>query len=220
MIKKITALVLALMMLISFSACNGNKNEEVKFDWGTHEDGRYENAFFNFSIDLPEGYNYLTPQEIVDMNTEPDENGAINSININDIEDLSGEALVHYVYGKKYENPPLGAFNPYINIFSENMAYSNNLYSKEDYVENSLNITKMIFTSSGVGVQLMPLEKPWLGDRQFAKGIMKIDYDMFSMYQEMYVVTKSSYSLVILIGYSTPKEKEELYSIMESITIQ
>ena len=175
MIKKITALVLALMMLISFSACNGNKNEEVKFDWGTHEDGRYENAFFNFSIDLPEGYNYLTPQEIVDMNTEPDENGAINSININDIEDLSGEALVHYVYGKKYENPPLGAFNPYINIFSENMAYSNNLYSKEDYVENSLNITKMIFTSSGVGVQLMPLEKPWLGDRQFAKGTMKID---------------------------------------------
>lgn len=220
MIKKVTVIVLALIMLISFSACNGNKTEEVKFDWGTHEDGRYENAFFNFTIDLPEGYNYLTPQEIVDMNTEPDENGVITPTNINDIEDLSSEALVHYVYGTKYENPPLGAFNPYINIFSENMAYSNNLYNKEDYVENSLNATKMIFTSSGIGVQLMPLEKPWLGDRQFAKGIMKIDYDMFIMYQEMYVVTKGSYSLVILIGYSTPKEKEELYSIMESITIK
>ncbi len=219
MFKKITALIFALIMLISFTACK-SKDGEAKFGLGTHEDGRYENAFFNFTIDLPEDYTYLTPQEIVDMNTEPDENGIVNPINISDIEDLSAEALVHYVYGKKYDNPPSGAFNPYINIFSENMAYSNTLYSKEEYVENSLNFTSMIFISGGVGVEVMPLEKPWFGDRQFAKGTMKIDYEMFTMFQEMYVVTKSNYSLVILIGYTTPNEKAELYSIMESITIK
>lgn len=220
MLKKIAALVLALMMLVSFSACKNSKDKDVEFGWGMTEDGHYDNAFFNFSIDLPEGYAYLTPQEIVDMNTEPDENGVVSPANINDIEDLSAEILVHYVYGTKYENPPSGSFNPYINIFSENMSYSNNLYSKEQYVNNSLDVTKMIFTNAGVGVEIMPLEKPWLGDRQFAKGTMQIDYEEFTMFQEMYVVTKSSYSLVILIGYSNAAEREELYSVIDTISIK
>lgn len=218
MSKKILVLLMALVMLLSFSACKND--EDAEFDWGTHSNGVYENGFFNFSLELPENYNYLTPQEIIDRNAEPDENGVVSPLSISDIEDLSAEPLVHYIYGTKYVDPPLNAFNPYINIFSENMSNTGNIFGKEDYVENSLQVTSMIFTQAGVGIEVMPLEKLWFGDRQFAKGTMKIDYDMFTMYQEMYVVTKSNYSLVILIGYSTPSEKDELYSILQTISMK
>ena len=220
MTKKITALVIALIMIISFSACGKKNNADTEFGWGTYEDNTYTNGFFNFSINLPDEYTHLSPQEIIDMNTNPDENGVKNSINMNEIEDLSAEAIVHYVYSKKYETAPLAQFNPYINIFSENMQYSNNLYNKEDYVENSINYTSMIFENAGVNVKILPLEKPWIGDRQFAKGSMQIEYDQFTMVQEMYALTKNNYTFVILIGYSNEAEKAELYSYIDSITIK
>jgi len=220
MTKKITALILALIMIISFSACGQKDNADTEFGWGTYENGTYTNDFFDFSIDLPKDYMHLSPQEIIDANTEPDENGVINPINVNEIEDLSAEAIVHYVYSKKYKTAPSAQFNPYINIFSENMQFSNNLYNKEDYVENSINYTSMIFENGGVNVKVLPLEKPWLGERQFAKGSMEIEYDQFTMVQEMYALTKNNYTLVILIGYSNPEEKAELYSYIESISIK
>ena len=100
------------------------------------------------------------------------------------------------------------------------MAFSNNLYSKEDYVENNMRLTSMLFESGGVDVKVFPLEKPWFSERQFAKGTMQIDYDQFTMKQEMFVITKSNYAFVILIGYTTNTEKELLYSALESITIE
>lgn len=219
MTKKITALILALIMIISFSAC-GKDNADTEFGWGNYKDGTYTNGFFNFSIDLPADYVQLSSQEIIDMNTSPDENGVKNPININEIEDLSAEAIVHYVYSKKYEEAPLAQFNPYINIFSENMQYSNNLYNKEDYVENSINYTSLLFEDAGVNVKVLPLEKPWISERQFAKGSMQIEYDQFTMFQEMYALTKNNYTLVILIGYSNDAEKAELYSYIDSIIIK
>ncbi len=220
MIKKITALVIALIMIISFSACGKKDNADTEFGWGAYKDNTYTNGFFNFSINLPDGYTQLSPQEIIDMNTTADENGIKHPINVNDIEDLSAEIIVHYVYCKKYEVAPLSQFNPYINIFSENMRSSNNLYNKEDYVENSINYTSMIFENAGVNVKVFPLEKPWISDRQFAKGSMQIEYDQFTMFQEMYALTKNNYTLVILIGYSNEAEKAELYSYIDSITIK
>jgi len=218
MMKKIAALLLALIMITTLAACGNDK--EVEFGWGTYENGTYENEFFDFSIDLPVEYTHLTTQEIIDMNTPADENGVVTPVQASEIDDLSIQALVHFVYAKKYETVTDGRFNPYINIFSENMDYSTDLYNKEDYVENNLTYTALIFKDSGVDVDILPLEKPWIGDRQFAKGTMKIEYDMFTMYQEMYSVTKNNYILVILIGYSTPKEKEELYSYIDTIDIK
>jgi len=219
MMKKIAALVLVLAMITTLAAC-GNSNKEAEFGWGVYENGTYENEFFDFSIDLPVDYTHLTTQEIIDMNTPADENGVVNPVQVDEIEDLSIQALVHYVYAKKYESVTDGRFNPYINIFSENMDYSTDLYNKEDYVENNLTYTAMIFEDSGIDVEILPLEKPWIGDRQFAKGTIKIEYDMFIMHQEMYAVTKNNYILVILIGYSTPSERDELYSYIDTIEIK
>jgi len=220
MIKKIIALMVALALLASLAACGKKDPVTVEFGWGSYKGNQYTNEFFNFSIDLPANYYQLTPQGIVDANLQPDANGIITPIDINDIEDLSAEAIVHFVYTTKYENTPEGAFNPYINIFSENMQYSNSLYNKEDYVENNINYTARIFTQSGIDVKVYPLEKPWYGDRQFAKGSMKIDYEQFTMFQEMYSLTKSNYAFVILIGYSNDAEKEELYKVLDSIKIK
>lgn len=220
MIKKITALVVMLALLASLAACGKKDSADVEFGWGTYKGAHYTNEFFNFEIDLPENFHQRTPQGIVDMNLQPDENGIITPIDINSIEDLSAEAIVHYVYTAEYEETPEGMFNPYINVFSENMQYSNTLYNKEDYVENSINYTARIFTQSGINIKVFPLEKPWLGDRQFAKGSMKIDYDQFIMFQEMYAITKKNYAFVILIGYSNEAEKEELYKVLESIKIK
>jgi len=220
MTKKITALVVALALLVSLAACGKKDSSDAEFGWGTYNGTHYTNEFFNFEVDLPENYHQLTPQGIVDMNLQPDENGIVTPVDINSIEDIGAEAIVHFVYTTKYEEAPEGMFNPYINIFSENMQYSDSLYNKEDYVENNINYTARIFTQSGIGVKVSPLEKLWYGDRQFAKGSMKIDYDQFTMFQEMFALTKNNYSFVILIGYSNDAEKEELYKVLDSIKIK
>lgn len=220
MFKRITVIMVALALAASLASCGKKDTSSAEFSWGSYDGNKYTNEFFNLSIELPENYHQLTPQDIVDKNLQPDENGIITPIDINSIDDLGAEALVHFVYTTKYEETPEGLFNPYINIFSENMQYSNSLYNKEDYVENSINYTAQIFTRSGIDIQVYPLEKPWYGDRQFAKGSMKIDYEQFTMFQEMYSLTKSNYALVILIGYSNEAEKEELYKVLDSIKIK
>lgn len=219
MTKKIMTLALVLLMTISFTACK-NDSIDAEFGWGTTENGRYENEFFGFSIDISEDYYFKTPQEIVDMNLIPGEDGEITPYDINSIEDLSAEPMVHYIYATKYESVSSTHFNPYINIFSENMSYVNSNYSKEAYVENSLNFTQMIFENAEVGVEVFPLEKPWFDDRQFAKGTLRIDLEQFTMFQEMYSIRKGDYSFVILLGYSTPTERDELHSYLDTLTIK
>ncbi|MBN2558543.1 MAG: hypothetical protein JXB33_07310 [Clostridia bacterium] len=223
MIKKTIALAMSIMMLLSFASCAEKEEVEVEFGWGTLENGHYVNEFFNFSIEISPDYTFLSPQEIVNMNTRPamgdDGETVVDPVDITTIGDLSLEALVNYVYATKYKEKPEDEFNPYISVFSENMKYVNNTYDKEDYVLNSLNFTKSIFSNAGVGVEVLPLEKPWIDGRQFAKGVMRIQYEEFSMYQVMYAITKGSYALVVLAGYSTDEEKAEIESFIDSIRI-
>lgn len=220
MTRKLTALILALIMIISISACGQKDSADTELGWGTYDNNNYTNSFFGFSIDLPADYIKVSSQEIMDRNATPDENGVINPIDVNAITDLSAEPIIHYVFYEKYEEAPESQFNPYIKVFSENMSYSNNLYNKEDYVENSLSYTALVFENAGINVDIHPLEKPWISDRQFAKGTMEIEYEQFTMFQEMYAITKSNFTLVVLIGYSNPEEKAELYSYIESITMK
>ncbi|MFO7612419.1 MAG: hypothetical protein R6W99_08060 [Clostridia bacterium] len=221
--KKTIAFTISMAMLFSFTACAEKEKKEADFGWGVLENGHYENEFFNFSMDISPDYTFLSPQEIVNMNTSPtlgeDGETVVAPVDIGTIEDLSLEALVSYVYATKYKEKPDDEFNPYISIFSENMKYVNNTYDKEDYVLNSLNFTRNIFSNAGVGVEVLPLEKLWLDGRQFAKGVMRIQYEEFSMYQAMYAVTKGNYALVVLAGYSTDEEKAEIESFIDSIRI-
>ena len=219
MTKRIIAALLAVLLVLSLTACKKAPGE-VEFGWGTTKNGKYENDYFGFSIEIAPEYTFLTPQEMADMNPKRDEEGNAVSVDITTIEDLSLEALVHFVYATKFSDPSQHTFNPYINIFSENMEFTGNFANKEDYVENSMRFTSMIFADAGVGFEIMPLEKPWFDDRQFAKGTMQIDYDQFTMFQEIYAITKGNYTFVVVIGYSNDAEKQELYSFLDTIKIK
>jgi hypothetical protein len=221
--KKYTVLLIALSLTMVLASCGNEDTETEKLGWGVTENGNYKNGFFDFEIDISPDYLFLTPQEIVDMHyipaeTEDGEDSA--SVDISEIDDLSQEALVHYVYAMKYEETENVEFNPYINIFSENMSYADMTYSKEDYVRNNMEYTKMIFEEAGVDIEVSPVDKPWIDGRQFAKGSMEIGYEDFTMHQDMYVIMKGKYALVILIGYSNEDEKAELEGFINTIQVQ
>ncbi len=222
--KKLPALLIALSLTIGLVSCGTGETEAEKLGWGETENGQYKNEFFDFEITISPDYHFLTPQEIVDKHFAPaeyeEEDGDRQPVDIDSIENLEDEALIHYVYASKYDESDTFEFNPYINIFSENMSYSNATYSKEDYVRNSMEYTRMLFTDAGVSIELAPVEKPWIDERQFAKGSMQIEYDEFTMHQDMYVIIKGKYALVILIGYSSEAERQELEGFVNSIKIK
>lgn len=223
MSKKYKVLMIALAFIVILASCGNEEAEQEKLGWGVTENGTYKNEFFDFGIDISPEYVFLTPQEIVDMHfipVESEEGGNSEPADISEIEDLSQEALVHYVYAIKYGQDEDVEFNPYINIFSENMSYAETTYSKEDYVRSNMEYTKMIFEDAGVDIEVAPVEKPWIGGRQFAKGSMEIGYEDFTMHQDMYVIMKGKYALVILIGYSDDDEKAELEGFVDTIRIQ
>lgn len=226
--KKLLTLLLVVSLALGFVSCGSGETKTKKLGWGETENGHYKNDFFDFEISMSPDYHFLTPQEIVDMHFIPivdEENGEENGeetqqpIDVELIDNLEEQALVHYVYATKYDESETFEFNPYINIFSENMT-GTTVYNKEDYVKNNMSYTQMIFKEAGVDIDLSPLEKPWIDDRQFAKAGMHIKYENFTMHQDMYVIIKGKYALVILIGYSTEAEKQELEGFVNSIKIK
>ncbi|MDX1359120.1 MAG: hypothetical protein R3232_09840 [Clostridia bacterium] len=219
--KRITAALAALLLAASLASCGEKETKEPEFGWGNLAGGVYTNEFFGLSIEMSPDYHYLTPQEIVNKNMEA--NSADEDFvptDINTIEDLGSEAYVEYVYGVKYkEGEEPGGFNPSIKIYSENLKVLGTQLSKEDYVRNYLDFSEMIFEGGGVGVDVYQLEKPWISERQFAKGTMKIQYENYAMQQSMYAIVKGDYVLVFMIEYITDSERAELESYVEGLQI-
>lgn len=219
--KKVIILITILALLATLVTGCSKKEEEAEFGWGSMDNnGKYNNEFFNFSIALNPDMTYLTPQEILNDNPPYDENGdELPPIDISSIEDLGAESVVQFVYGSLYADEVPGRFNPYINIFSENMTSMGETINKENYVSNYADFTKYLYKNSTIDVESYPLEKLWISDRQFAKTVLKIDYEEYTVYQEMYAITKGSYVLVIICVYSEPTDKEIFDKIINSIEI-
>ena len=69
--KKLLAALLALMMIISFSACSEEQTDEMEAEAievtperGTFENGFYSNEAFGVSFETPEDWYFLTDEEI------------------------------------------------------------------------------------------------------------------------------------------------------------
>lgn len=219
--KKLMVLILILALMVPVLAGCNEKETPVEFGWGTLDYGKsYTNEFFGFSIELSPDMTYLSPQEIANENPPQDDEGnPLDPIDISTIEDLGSEAVVQFVYGSMYPEDTEGVFNSYINIFSENMSNIGETINKETYVNNYIDFSKYLYKNSMIGVESYPLEKPWISDRQFAKGTLKIDYDQYTVFQEMYAITKNNYVLVIMCVYSNQAEKEIFDRMIDSIEI-
>ena len=218
--KRITAIIICIIMVLTFTACGGKTTEEVEFGWGTLDNGNYTNESFDFSIDISPAYKFLTPQEIINETTRVNSAGeSAEPVDVNSIVDLSLEPYVQYVYGLKYpEGVPTGV-NPSIKIYSENMKSMGTMYSKEAYVENYLDFSKMVFNNSNIQVESFPIDKPWIDERQFANGKLKILYADYVLHQSMYAIIKGNYVFVILLEYTTEAEKTELESFIDTIKV-
>lgn len=219
--KKLIVLILVLVLASSGLAGCRKQEEEAVFGWGTLDYGKsYSNDFFGFYIELNPDMTYLSHQEIADANPPMDENGQeLDPIDISSIEDLSKESIVQFVYGKVYGEDIPDVFNSYINIFSENMSSIGQTMNKENYVTNYMDFSKYLYKGSMIEVETYPLEKPWISGRQFAKGTLKIDYEQYTVFQEMYAITKGSYILVIMCVYTNQNEKEMFDQMINSIEI-
>ena len=219
--KKVVAYILMVAMIAAFAAGCASEPEEVEFGWGTLDYGKsYTNEYFGFSIELNPDLTFLSPQEIADANPPTDENGEVlDPIDVSTIADLSAEPIVQYLYASMYPEDEEGRFNSYINIFSENMSSIGSTINKEDYVQNYMAFSKYLYEGSMIEVESYPLEKIWLSDRQFAKGTLEVDYDQYTVFQEMYAITKNNYVLVIMCVYSNSQEKEVFDNMIQSIEI-
>lgn len=219
--KRILVILLIIVLAASLMTGCSKKEEQVEFGWGTLDNEKnYTNEFFDFSIDLNSDMTFLSPQEILNENPPNDAYGEeLEPIQISDIKDLSAESVVQFVYGSFYSEEESDKFNSYINIFSENMSSIGETMSKEDYVKNYMDFTEILYEDSMIEVKTYPLEKPWISDRQFAKGTLEIDYDQYTVFQEMYAITKNNYVLVIICVYSNDQEKAVFNGFIESIEI-
>ncbi len=68
--KKIVALLLSLVMLLSLCACGKGGDEETVFEPGTIEDGVYTNESIGLGFRLPSGWHFRNAQELAEMNQQ------------------------------------------------------------------------------------------------------------------------------------------------------
>ncbi|MBN2883164.1 MAG: hypothetical protein JXN10_06520 [Clostridia bacterium] len=219
--KKAIILLAILALLMTLVTGCSKEEEAAEFGWGTLDEGNiYTNEFFEFSIELNPDMTFLSPQEILNANPPYDENGEeMEPIDITEIEDLSAQSVVQFVYGNLYSEEEPGRFNSYINIFSESMQSIGQTMNKENYVKNYIDFSEYLYKDSMIDVYVHPFEKVWISDREFAKGVLEIDYEEYKVIQEMYAITKNNYVLVIMCNYTNDIEKEIFDEMIASIEI-
>lgn len=210
-----TSIVVALILLFTISLIGCNK--EATFTLGVLDEGSYSNSYFGFTIDIDENYHFLTQDEILAIRGSAiDETENINSDEIV----LSEQPVVYYLYALKEPLDSERIDNPYIAVYSEQLAYIDApIKTKEDYINYNMEFAVAIFNASGFEATASNIDKLWYDDRQFANAILTITIEENTMKKELFTIIRGEFAITVILGYSNNNDREEMLAFLDTITI-
>ena len=197
--KKISALILALVLVLSFAGCSGNENENSGSEnfvpeIGTVENGIYENAAFGIKFEAGENWYFLTDSEIATaMGVAAEEmfgEGAeITGDNIYDIYCVENES------------------GTTVSVNHENLGTVAEFTDENYYLETVM--TQLISTGTENGVVDAKISEIKVGEKEAPCLYIELDYNGETIYQYLLVKKNGSWMSSVSIASLTVEGLDE-----------
>ncbi len=201
--KKTLALLLALVMVLSFAACSSNDEEKLDHIRGTVDGSVYTNDVAGISFTAPDGWAYLSDDELA----------ALYNLSASELlPEETAEALeeTDMVYDMYCQNPNTGAS---ININFENIGLVyGKLLDEQSYMEISQ--TNLEESLSGSGMEVTSCEL--ITANVNGKDVPCIDIVInmtgygIDLYEKIFVKKVGDFMGCITIGALTEEELDQI----------
>lgn len=206
-------LIFPLLGFLFFSC--GQPGMPQTFDYGSIQDNVYQNDYFNFSVDVPEGWVVQSNeemQELSDLGTEMiagDNEEMKRNLAAADI----NTAYLLTVF--KYEVGALVDFNPSYLFVAENISQAPYVRDGSDYLEQS----KQLLSQASVEYAFPPVDQPivTLGGKEFHVMSTIMTYMGTDIYQTYYSRVDNGFALSGIISYGSDEQKAELEALLNTI---
>ena len=196
------------MLTVGFLAGCGRK-EQKGFERGAVENGVYRNAFFGFSMDVPQGM-YIMPEEAMDSVSRA--MGSLTGLNRTGESGDTAEKAAELLLFVSREDPAAAdsLFNYNIVVTSEKLPSFLGTKNNEQYMSLAIKMLEKSASSQG---GRMPAERSQLGGRDF----MKLSMGQHGMTQDIYARLQDGYALIIVGSYDGEEQKAAVDRMISTV---
>lgn len=188
---------------------------KYNFDFGEVENNQYSNEFFQCTIDLLPDWVIQSRDEmekLQDLGTEiiaGDDKKLERQLKASDIRSAKLITVFKYEIGTATE------FNPNISIVAENIKYSSNIRSGEDYLNHSRKLMEQSqFKYDSISTDF---DKVDFSGIIFSRMYTSVIYMEIPIRQEYFSTVMNGFSFNIVISYSSNEQKNELNEMLGTL---
>ena len=197
---------LALSLLVSCS-----KEMPKTIDLGTVEDGIYSNKYFDFSLDLSDGWQVQENQTMKLAQSMGKKIISGDDKNLEAALDLSTLTTVNLLLATKHPFGTQVAFNPNIAAVAEKIDPLSGQLSGREYLTGARKIMEMSKIETAFDDEISSVN---LGGVDFDVMTVEMNYQNRSLTQKYYAAIMREYALAFIISYTTDEELRSLEELL------
>ncbi len=208
------------IFLIALVAVSCNKQSQSKnFDYGSFENGKYTNAFFDMELNLPADWHVLSQEQNANLMNNSNEFVAEENKALQHAVETSKVTTVILLTASQYGlEISDSVFNPNIMLLAENLDGTNKVKSASDY---------LLVTRNALQQDPTPKEFPFsafqvknINETAFSqmKVVNKVS-ETQSYTQDYYVSLQRGFALSFILTYNSELQRQALEQILNSLKI-
>lgn len=185
---------------------------------GEWEGNTYTNAYFDLTIDIPEGWTILTQEEMREGLEDSKEWAEEFNEDLAEDIDLAEEQTLFFVHALRYPYGSPVDFNQNFQVLAENIGLLGGLTIKsgEDY----LLILKDNLLNSGMGFKVdKDIYAQEIGGVSFYVLDSTLEYMDMAIEQKHYITLRKGYAFGFILSYSGAEQYADLEAILETVQL-
>jgi len=202
-----------LFIIILAASCN-NKIPD-NFDYGSVENGIYENEYFDFKINLPEDWVVQSKEQIDNLKNSGKDIVAGDDEKMKAILKASEVNSANLLVAFQHELGAAVEYNPNIMIIAENVKNSPGIKNGSDYLIQA----KKLLQQTQIKYDFISedFEKEKISSVEFYKMETHMSYMGLEIKQTYYSTVLKGFSFNIIISYVSDDQKEVLLNTLNSL---
>ncbi len=215
-IKSTKRSIFILVILALVGCAEKAKNLPKEFDYGTTENGLYENSFFDLEISFDPNWTIQNKQQTENIAEQGKKLIVGDDSNLEAAVEASEINVAYLLTVFKHKVGAPVDFNPSFIAIAENVKNLPGISKGEDYLFH----TKKLLEQAPVNYNFnKDISKEERGNHDFYIMETQLEYASKNIIQEYRTTITNGFSLSFIISYANPEQKAELYEILDNIKI-
>ena len=209
---------LAIILLSAFAISCTNEGKPAGFDYGKVENNKYVNSFFDFEMNIPEGWSVQSREQTENLTKIGRDMVAGGNSKINEVLDASEVNSANLLAAFKYDLKTAVQYNPNLMLVAENLQAAPQIKTGADYLANTRNFLKQ---------SQMPHEhidgmsrQTIINGKDFHSMNVIVNYMGIKIHQTYFATIHKGFCVVATISFTNDGEKKELLDALKTMTFK